>query len=115
MNTKEIGKLGEDKAVQYLLKNGFTILERNYRFEKGEIDIIAMEKNVLVFVEVKTSEQRNDLPIEKRISPKQEETLRRTAYAYTYERQLTSLPARFDLIEVILEEDALFHYENIFL
>ncbi len=115
MKTQEIGRKGEEKAVKYLEANGFTILERNYRFEKGEIDIIAMEKNTLVFIEVKTSEFPGNLPVEKRISPNQEAKLRRTAYAYTYEKQLTSLPARFDLIEVILSAEQIFHYENIFM
>jgi len=47
-------KLGEDKACEYLKKLGFKILERNYRKTYGEIDIIAIEKDVLSFIEVKT-------------------------------------------------------------
>ena len=48
------GKLAEDIAVQFLTDLGYTVLERNWRFSKAEIDIIAKEGDVLVFVEVKT-------------------------------------------------------------
>jgi putative endonuclease len=47
-------RLGEDKACEYLKKLGFKILERNYRKTYGEIDIIAVEKDILCFIEVKT-------------------------------------------------------------
>lgn len=55
MLAKQIaGKLGEDVAVQFLKKSGFKIIERNFRIRGGEIDIVAIEKDALVFVEVKT-------------------------------------------------------------
>ena len=50
---QKIGNLGEDAACQYIEKLGFTILERNWRFSKAEIDIIAKDGEVLVFLEVK--------------------------------------------------------------
>jgi putative endonuclease len=49
-----IGAWGEDQAAEFLIKKGLTILERNYRAQQGEVDLIALENNVLVFVEVKT-------------------------------------------------------------
>jgi putative endonuclease len=52
-NRTQIGKKGEDHVVQWLEKNGYQILERNYRVRAGEIDIIAQKKEVIVFVEVK--------------------------------------------------------------
>lgn len=55
MNNREIGNKGEDLACEYLVKNGYEILERNKHFSKlCEIDIIAKYKNKLIFVEVKT-------------------------------------------------------------
>ena len=51
---QEIGKKGETVAVRYLKKQGYRIVEQNYRSKVGEIDIIAREKKSLVFVEVKT-------------------------------------------------------------
>lgn len=54
MLNKQTGDYGERIACQYLQKLGFRILERNYRIKGGEIDIVAKDKNTLVFVEVKT-------------------------------------------------------------
>ena len=52
-NKRQIGSNYEQKAVQYLLENGYTILQQNYRNRCGEIDIIARKKCMLVFLEVK--------------------------------------------------------------
>ena len=111
---KEIGKRGEELAAKFLEREGYTIFERNYRFEKGEIDIIAYKNDEIIFVEVKTSETENYLKPSERISGKQQEMLQRTAYAYLYERKLTDFPARFDLIIVELATGEVFHYENVF-
>jgi len=54
MTTKQTGKAGERIAGQYLVKNGYRILAKNYTCRLGEIDIVAMDKNELVFVEVRT-------------------------------------------------------------
>ena len=56
---QEIGKKGETVAVRYLKKQGYRIIEQNYRSKAGEIDIIAREKQSLVFVEVKTRSSRS--------------------------------------------------------
>ena len=50
----ELGKKGEQLAVDYLLKNGYNIMERNYRFDKAEVDLIAQKDTVLAIIEVKT-------------------------------------------------------------
>ena len=47
------GKIGEDLAVEYLRSKGYEILERNFLCKQGEIDIIALDKNYLVFIEIK--------------------------------------------------------------
>lgn len=53
-NHNILGALGEDLAVSFLLKNGHQILERNFRFERTEIDIISKKGNLIIFTEVKT-------------------------------------------------------------
>jgi len=53
VNTKKIGDKGEDFAAKVLESKGYEILERNYRFKRSEIDIIALHKNILIFIEVK--------------------------------------------------------------
>jgi putative endonuclease len=50
---RALGKLGEDRASEYLIKNGFKIIERNYSTKFGEIDLIAVKNNILRFIEVK--------------------------------------------------------------
>lgn len=65
MNNIQIGNIGEEAAADYLCKEGYVILERNYRRSIGEIDIIANNKETLVFVEVKTrSNTRYGFPAE---------------------------------------------------
>ena len=56
---KEVGRLGEDVAAQFLVRKGFTILDRNYRKPWGEIDIIAEKGNIVRFVEVKAVSREN--------------------------------------------------------
>ena len=105
--TVTIGRLGEAAAVDFLRKNGYTVIERNYRAGHNEIDIIATDKNYIVFVEVKARTYRSegDMPYG---SP---------AEAVTYEKQRRTLAAaneyirthgsgnkqpRIDVIEVFL-------------
>lgn len=54
MNRDELGRAGEEAAVQHLTKNGFSIIKRNYRFGHYEVDIIAKKNEELRFIEVKT-------------------------------------------------------------
>lgn len=58
--TVTIGRLGEDAAVEFLKKNGYTVIERNYRAGRNEIDIIASDKSYIVFVEVKARTYKNE-------------------------------------------------------
>jgi putative endonuclease len=60
----EIGKIGENIATSFLMKQGFIVIERNYRILQGEIDIIAKKDNVLRFVEVKSIKVRDCSKIE---------------------------------------------------
>ncbi len=66
MNNKIKGKIGEELAAQFLTKQGYTVIETNYRYSKiAEIDIIAKKHNVLHFIEVKTrTSLRSGLPLE---------------------------------------------------
>lgn len=54
MTKQTVGNQGEELACQYLKKRGYRILERNYRIRGGEIDIVAKDRETLVFIEVKT-------------------------------------------------------------
>jgi putative endonuclease len=68
LNTKKIGDKGEDFAIKILESKNYEILERNYRFKRSEIDIIALHDNLLVFVEVKALHSFNHGYPEERIN-----------------------------------------------
>lgn len=59
--TQQIGKIGEDVAVKYLINKGFIVIDRNYTQKIGEIDVICRKDSVIHFIEVKTIVKRNNL------------------------------------------------------
>ncbi|MGN0782027.1 MAG: YraN family protein [Christensenellales bacterium] len=116
MNTKISGRKGEDAAAEFLKKKRYKILCRNYAAAGGEIDIIARDKNFLVFVEVKY--RRNllfEIPSEA-VDLRKRRKIVRTAKMYLAVNRLTTLPCRFDIVEVVGEGDkpAINHIENAF-
>lgn len=95
-----IGKSGEDIAVEYLIKKGYKVIERNFYCKTGEIDIIALNNEYLVFVEVKTrSSTEYGVPSEA-VTKRKLEHIYRTAKYYVYTRNLQDEFIRFDVIEV---------------
>ena len=103
--TTTIGRFGEDVAVEFLKKNGYTVIERNYRAGRNEIDIIASDKNYLVFVEVKarTCNADGELPFGDPSSAvtysKQQRTLA-AANEYISRKGTKGKQPRLDVIEV---------------
>ena len=95
-------KLGEDKACEYLQKLGFKILERNYRKTYGEIDIIAIDKDVLTFIEVKTrTSNQFGSPLEA-ITYWKLKSLIKTAEFYKMTHRNLPESLRIDAVSVIL-------------
>jgi putative endonuclease len=100
-----VGKLGEDLAAKFLQKLGFKIIERNFRKGYGEIDIIAIDQGVLVFVEVKTSSSLFlDSPLE-HINYYKLQTLTRGANYYKLLHPELPEQMRIDAVSVILEKN----------
>lgn len=98
----EIGKLGEDLACKYLQNKGYKILERNFEARQGEIDIIALDKNEIVFIEVKTrSNISYGKPAEAVNEIKQNHLIKTIEY-YIYSRHLKDEFIRIDIIEIYL-------------
>lgn len=103
MTTKEFGDLGEDMACEYLAKEGYKLIERNWRFGKKELDIIAETSEQLVFVEVKS---RMDTCLEdptRAITKAKKRHLLKAANAYILEKDIDK-EARFDVITVLLNK-----------
>lgn len=97
------GKKGEAMAAKHLKKMGYTILEKNHKNRMGEIDIIAKDKQVLVFVEVKSRSSSSYGTPEAAIHPEKIQKLTRAALFYLKAHQITGSPARFDVVSVYLE------------
>jgi putative endonuclease len=100
MNKREKGIRGEALAASFLEKEGYEILERNYRFDRGEIDLIAKEGGDLVFVEVKARHTGDFGSPEEAVSTVKEETLKKTAEGYLFERRISNQSCRFDVVAI---------------
>lgn len=94
------GKKGENIAAAYLKKNGYRIRETNYRCALGEIDIIAREKDELVFVEVKTRSSVELGYPEQAVGINKQKKMSQVALWYLEEKNLTDTKARFDVVAI---------------
>ncbi len=102
---KEIGNFGEKIAEQYLKQKGYIILDKNFECRQGEIDIIALDKKEVVFVEVKTRRSNKyGTPSEAVNKIKQKHMLQTIKY-YLYIRNLTEEFIRIDVIEVYIKDN----------
>lgn len=109
---KITGDIGEIKAQNFLKKKKYKLLETNYSCALGEIDIIALQKDVIVFVEVKTRTSEDfGRPCEA-VTPYKQNKIRSVASYYLMLKGWTERNARFDVIEVL--DDEINHIENAF-
>jgi len=97
-----LGKKGEDLAIAQLRALKYKILERNFKCALGEIDIIAREKDTLVFVEVKTRRTRDFGGPAAAVNERKQRQLSRVALTYLNMKKLPQMPARFDVVAVEL-------------
>lgn len=111
----ELGKTGEELAVEYLSGKGYEILERNWRFQKAEIDIIARKSDLLVMVEVKTRSTDVYGDPQDFLKPKQKNALVKAMNAYV-EQQDLDLEVRFDVLGIVKSANSLRieHFEDAF-
>jgi putative endonuclease len=93
----ELGKLGEELAVEFLQKNGYEILETNWTFQKAEIDIIAKKEDVLAVVEVKTRSSLDFGLPQDAVKPKKIQLLVKAVNEYVVSNDL-EINVRFDII-----------------
>ena len=97
---KFLGRAGEVKAAEFIKSKGYKIIKTNYKTALGEIDIIALDGDVLVFIEVKTrSSDEYGAPSEAVNIKKQEKYYKTATYYLQREKKLNS-PCRFDVIEI---------------
>nr|WP_320146045.1 YraN family protein [uncultured Anaeromusa sp.] len=105
------GLSGEEYAARWLLKQGYAVLERRFRCPMGEIDIIAKQGNVIVFVEVKARHHAGYGSPAEAVTWGKQRKLLRTAQLWLLQKGLTEAACRMDVIEVLQqEEDPLIHH-----
>lgn len=119
ITTKQFGDEGEDIAVDYLLKKGYEIIERNYRFGKGEIDIVAKdpETGFIVFIEVKSKKNLEFGNPVYSITKNKMKQIKRMAELYLYDKEIKEIDCRFDVVTVLLrgnQKPIIEHFVNAF-
>jgi putative endonuclease len=114
----DLGKLGEELAVEFLRKEGYEILETNWTFQKAEVDIIAQKENTLAIVEVKTRSSLDFGLPQDFVKPKKIQLLVKAVNEYVVSKNL-DIEVRFDIIAIHKEgksyviehlKDAFYHF-----
>lgn len=95
-----VGAQGEQIAVKFLKKNGYKILQRNYRCKCGEIDIVCYDHGVIVFVEVKTRYSDKYGPPELSVTEAKKKQIIRVASHYIAEKKIEGIDLRFDVVSI---------------
>lgn len=112
----DLGKIGEELAVNYLIGKGYEILERNWRNKHKEIDIVAKDGGTLVIVEVKTRQSDGFGEPDMAVTRQKQRCLVYAANAYVFSKRL-DLDIRFDIISIVFNQGnpQIDHIEDAFL
>jgi len=115
--SKSLGHLGETLAAAYLQNKGYTILERNWHSPYGEIDLVARQREAVVFVEVKARASKSLGPPEISVTPRKEEHMRQAAEYFIQQHPDLANEWRIDLITIQLQPNdnpaLIDHFENV--
>lgn len=101
----ELGKLGEDVVANYISRLGYKIIERNFKCNQGEIDIIALDKKELIFIEVKTRTSMYYGEAGAAVNIFKKRHLINSIKYYLYKRNLENELIRIDVAEVYIKKD----------
>ena len=117
INTKVIGNEGENKALEFLLRNGYELLHKNWRTRFGEIDIIVKKDNIIVFVEVKSLPKGNLDYLSKVLNKDKQERIIKTSKRFLLNnRQYSNSYIRYDVIVIDMPGmSEVYHIENAFM
>jgi putative endonuclease len=112
----ELGKKGEQLAIDFLIKQGYKIVERNWRFQKAEIDIIARKEETLISVEVKTRSTNNFGNPQDFVNPKKIKLMVLAMNEYVLKKDL-DVEVRFDIMAITKNKRSfdIEHFEDAFL
>ena len=116
-DTARLGRWGENQARRFLQGCGFKTIARNWRFGKGELDLVMADGPAIVFVEVKSRTDESFTPATTAITAEKKRILLRTAKCFLRKYNLSDRPLRFDVVTVILGrvgKPKIKHYRNAF-
>ena len=109
-----LGSRSEDLAAEYLLGEGYRILERNATFKVGELDIVALDGDTLVFVEVRSRSDPDQVHPAATVTRRKQRQIVRAAMAYCQDNRITDRMIRFDVVAVLGLEGEIELYKNAF-
>jgi len=99
---RALGQRGEDAATAYVERQGWTVVERNWRVSAGEVDIICIDGDDLVFVEVKTRKSASKGTPDEAVTPAKQRRYERLAREYVSQAGLDDVSVRFDVISILV-------------
>lgn len=108
-----LGSRGEELAASFLERNGFTIVERNFRCKGGEVDIVARDGNTIVFVEVKSRKSLAYGVPQEAVTPFKQRQISKAALTWLARHHKIDSPARFDVIALLLDSSYSHRIEHI--
>lgn len=104
MKKKELGKLGEDIACKFFENNGIKIIKRNYFSKFGEIDLIGIENQTIIFIEVKLRIGDSFGDAIESINSNKLDKLHKSALAYLAENEIADMDCRFDVLSLLYSD-----------
>lgn len=117
MESYQAGLKGEEIATEYLINLGYKILERNFHSQQGEIDLIAQDKDTLVFVEVKNYSYRSYGSAVGAVRKNKKQSIIHAAQTYIYKNQIKDVYSRFDVLTIFRKyngQKMIEHYKDAF-
>ncbi len=99
---KRLGEKGEDAAVAYLARTGLTVIERNWRSTRGEVDVVALDGDILVLCEVKTRTSKAKGSPDDAVTPAKQRRYGRLAREYIQQAGLQDVSVRFDVVSILV-------------
>lgn len=114
---RDIGNEGEEIAAAYLESKGWLIIDRNYFFEKAEVDIVAYDHTQIIFIEVKLRSNTYFGRPEDFVTPQKEKLVKKAAEAWIYERKMETALVRFDVVAIVQKDKEapdITHFEDAF-
>jgi putative endonuclease len=111
---KTLGQNGEELAASHLIAEGYSIVARNWRCNRGEIDLVGMDGNTLVFIEVKTRRSFGCGSAAEAVDARKQEKLRLLARHYLHEQKTGAAAYRFDVVAVEGDPPQITLYKNAF-